>query len=143
MKEDTSSPTMFAEAVMLTCVVNANENRDVAIVGIPNAFVQTVVEGKKNRAFIRISGPLVYILVTIAPDVYGPYVMVGKKGEKQLLVQCLTALYSTMAASPLYYKNFVKSLKSKGFKFKPYDPVDDCKISHLIPKVLDKTIEWL
>jgi hypothetical protein len=21
--------------------------------------------------------------------------------------------------------------------------VDDCKISHLIPKVIDKTIEWL
>jgi hypothetical protein len=41
-----------------------------------------------DKAFIHIRGPLVNILVTIAPDVYGPYVMVGKKGEKQLLVQC-------------------------------------------------------
>ncbi len=71
---------------MLTCVVDANENRDVAIVDIPNAFVQTVVEDKKDRAFICIRGPLVNILATIAPDVYGPYVMVGKKGENQLRV---------------------------------------------------------
>ena len=85
---------------------------------------------------------------------------VGKKGEKQLLVQCLTALYGTMVASLLYYKKFVKSLKSKGFKLNPYDPcvankqvkgeqltvcfhVDDCKISHVSPKVVDETIEWL
>jgi hypothetical protein len=62
----------------------------------------------------------------------------------------------------LYYKKFVKSLKSKGFKFKlnPYDPcvankivegkqitvcfhVDDCKLSHEHPKVIDETIDWL
>jgi hypothetical protein len=115
---------------------------------------------KKDRAFIRIHGSLVNILVTIAPDVYGPYVTVGKIGERQLLVQCLTALYGTMVALLLYYKKFAKSLKSKGFKLNPYDPcmvntqvkggqltvcfhVDDCKILHLIPKVVDKTIEWL
>jgi hypothetical protein len=160
MKEDASSSTVSAEAVMLTCVVNANENRDVAIMDAPNAFFQTVVEDKKDRAFIRIRGPLVNILVTIAPGVYEPYVTVGMKGEKQLLVQCLTALYGTMVVLLLYYTKFVKSLKSKGFKLNPYDPcvankqvkgeqltvcfhVDDCKISHLLPKVVDKILEWL
>jgi len=103
------------------CIVDANENKEVAIVDIPNAFVQTVVEDEKDRAFIRIRGPLVNILVSIAPDVFGWYVMVGKKGKKQLLVQCLTALYGTMVALLLYYKKFVKSLKSKGFKLNPYD----------------------
>ncbi len=71
---------------MLACVVDANKNREVAIVNIPNAFVQTVVEDEKDRAFIRIRGPLVNIMVSIAPDVYGPYVTVGKKSKKQLLV---------------------------------------------------------
>jgi hypothetical protein len=139
---------------MLTCVVNANGSREVTIVDIPNAFVQTVVEDKKDRAFICIRGPLVNIMVSIAPDVYGPYETDGKKGKKQLLVQCFTALYGTMVASLLYYKKFVKSLKSKGFKLNPYDPcvankqvkgeqltvcfhVNNCKISHLIPKVMD------
>jgi hypothetical protein len=59
-------------------------------------LVQTVVEDEKDRALICIRGLLVNILVSIAPDVYGPYVTVGKKGKKQLLVQCLTALYGTM-----------------------------------------------
>ena len=160
LKEDASSPTVSNEAVMLTCVIDADENRDVAIVDIPNAFVQTVVEDEKDRAFIRIRGPLVDILVSIAPDVYGEYVTIGKRGKKQLLVQCLTALYGTMVASLLYYKKFVKSLKSKGFKLNPYDPcvankqvdgeqltvcfhVDDCKISHISSKVVSNTIDWL
>ena len=49
LKEDASSPTVSNEAVMLTCVIDADENRDVAIVDIPNAFVQTVVEDEKDR----------------------------------------------------------------------------------------------
>jgi hypothetical protein len=81
-KEDASPPTVSSEAVMLTCIVDANENREVATVDIPNAFVQTVVEDEKDKAFIHICGPLVNILVSIAPDVYGLYVTVGKKGKK-------------------------------------------------------------
>ncbi len=104
LKEDASSPTIYNEAVMLTCVVHADENRDVAIVDIPNAFIQTVVKNEKDRAFIQIRGPLVDILVSIAPDVYGEYVTIGKKGKKQLLVQCLADLYGTMVALLLYYE---------------------------------------
>jgi hypothetical protein len=76
------------EAVLLACIVDANKNRDVAIVDIQNAFVQTIVEDEKDKALICI---LVDILVSIVPNVYGPYGMVGKKGKKQLLVQYLTA----------------------------------------------------
>jgi hypothetical protein len=115
-KEDTSSPTVSLEAVLLTHVVDANKNRDVSIVDIPNAFVQTIVKDEKDKALICICGPLVDILVSIAPSVYRLYATVGKKDKKQLLVQCLTALYGTMVALLLYYKKFVKSLKSKGFK---------------------------
>jgi Reverse transcriptase (RNA-dependent DNA polymerase) len=160
LKEDASSPTVSSEAVMLTCTIDAKEKREVAVVDIPNAFVQTVIEDEKDRSFIRIRGPLVDILTNIAPDVYGEYVTIGKNGDKVLLVQCLNALYGTMVASLLYYKKFVKSLKSKGFKLNPYDPcvankqvegkqltvcfhVDDCKISHISTKVVDDTIDWL
>jgi hypothetical protein len=64
-----------------------------------------------------------------------------------------------MVALLLYYKKFVKNLKYKGFKRNPYNPcvankqvngeqltvcfhMANCKILHLIPKVVDKTIEW-
>ncbi len=63
---------------------------------IPNAFIQTVVVDEKDIALIHIRGPLIDILVSIAPDVYGPYVTIAKKYEKKMLVQCLTALYGTM-----------------------------------------------
>ncbi len=71
-KEDVSSPTVTAEAVMLTCVIDAQEGRDVAVVDIPNAFVQTVVseEDAQHCVIVRIRGPLVDILESIAPDVY-------------------------------------------------------------------------
>ncbi len=113
---------MSLEAVFLMCVFDANKNRDVAIANIQNAFVQTIVEDEKDKALICIRGPLVDVLVSIAPNVYGPYVTVGKKGKKQILVQCLNALYGTMVALLLYYKKFIKSLKSKGFELNPYDP---------------------
>ncbi len=49
MKEDASPPTVSAEAVMLMCIIDANENRNVAIVNIPNAFVPTVAEDKMTE----------------------------------------------------------------------------------------------
>ena len=159
-KEDASSPTVATESVLLTCIIDAEEGRDVAVIDIPNAFVQTRVEDEKDMAFIKIRGVLVDILVDIAPDVYGPYVTEDKKGVKQLIVKCLNALYGTMVASLLYYKKFVKSLTDIGFELNPYDPcvankmiggkqmtvcfhVDDCKLSHKKIHVVNKIIEYL
>jgi hypothetical protein len=100
-KEDVSSLTVAAESMLLSCIIDAEEERDVAVVDILNAFVQTRVENKKDMAFIKIRGILVDILVEIAPDVYKSYVSKDKKGSKQLLVQCQNALYGTMIASLL------------------------------------------
>jgi hypothetical protein len=91
-KEDVSSPTVLAEAAILTCVINALDNQDIAIIDIPNAFVQTVVKDEEHRVIVRIRGPLVDILVSIAPDFYGPYVSTNKAGQKVLLVQCLNTV---------------------------------------------------
>jgi hypothetical protein len=43
-KEDVSSPAVTAEAIMLTCVIDAQEDRDIAVIDIPNVFVQTVID---------------------------------------------------------------------------------------------------
>jgi hypothetical protein len=161
-KEDLSSLTVYAEAVMLTCIIDAVEDRDIAMVGIPNAFAQTVVseEDAEHRVVVCIRRPLVDILVLIAPDEYGPYVLINKSCQKILMVECLNAVYGTMVTTLLYYKKFVKSLTKKGFKLNPYDDcianntvkgkqiticfhVDDCKISQPTTKVVDKSIDWL
>ena len=49
---------------------------------------------------------LVNILVKIAPDVYRDYVTTDKNENKQLLVECLNALYGTMVMALLYYQKF-------------------------------------
>ena len=159
-KEDASSPTVATESVLLSCIIDAEEGRDVAVVDIPNAFVQTAVEDEKDMAIIRLRGDLVDILVSIAPDVYKKFVTTDRKGSKVLIVQCQNALYGTMQASLLYYRKFTQSLTKIGFELNPYDPcvanktiegeqmticfhVDDCKVSHRSSKVVDDIIGWL
>jgi hypothetical protein len=94
---------------MLTCVIDALEGRDVAVVDIFNEFVQTVIEDKEHRVIVCIRGPLVDVLVNIASHVYGLYLSFNKSGQKVLLVQCLNAMYGTMVAALMYYKKFVRS----------------------------------
>ena len=72
-KEDASSPTVATEAVLLTCIVDAEEDRDVAVIDIPNAFIQTKIEDEKDMAIIKIRGILVNILSKIVPEVYKDY----------------------------------------------------------------------
>jgi hypothetical protein len=159
-KEDVSSPMVLAEAVMLTCMIDALEDQDIVVIDIPNAFVQTVLEDEEHHVVICIREPLVDILVSITPDVYGPYVSTNKAGQKVLLVQCLNAVYGTMVAALLYYEKFVKSLTKQGYKINPYDGcvankvvkgkqvmvcfhINDCKISHKSSAVIDDMIAWL
>ncbi len=42
---------------------------------------------------------LVDILVSIVPDLYGPYVTMNKSGQKVLIVECLNTIYGTMVAA--------------------------------------------
>jgi hypothetical protein len=159
-KSEASSPTVATESVMLSCIIDAEENRDVAIIDIPNAFIQTKIDDEKDMAIIKIRGVLVDMVVEIAPEEYEPFVTTDRKGNKSLLTQCLNAIYGTMVASLLYYCKFCKTLQREGFTKNPYDPcvanrqvegkqqticwhVDDCKISHVESKTNDDFIEVL
>ena len=53
-KEDSSSPTVSTEAVLLTCIVDAEEERDVATIDIPNEFIQATIEDEKDMAVTKI-----------------------------------------------------------------------------------------
>jgi hypothetical protein len=99
--EDTSSPTVSTKSVLLLCIIYAEEGWDVAVVDIPNAFIQTRVENEEDMAFIKIQGVLLDILVEIAPAMYNPFISRNRKGVTQLLAQCQNALYSKMVASML------------------------------------------
>ncbi len=146
--------------MLLTSLVDAQENRDVAIVDILNTFIQTVVENDEDKVVMRVRGHMVDVLVKVAPSMYGPYVSTDKQGRKQLLVECLNAIYGMMVASLLCYCKFTRSLKNQGYVMNPYDPcvwnkmiekqqiticfhVNDCKVLHKSARVVDKAIKWL
>ena len=149
-KEDSSSPTAATKSVLLTSVVDASKERDVAI-------IDTQVNEEKNQVHIRISGKVVEWLVETAPEVYADFVYYEKRGTPTMIVECYNAIYGTMVAGLLYYRKFTSSLKKHGYTMNPYDPcvwnkdingkqfsivfhVNDCKISHVDPRVIDKTM---
>ena len=64
---EVSSPMVSLESILLTAVIDALEDRDVAILDIPNnAFVQTYMKGKKVIMKLRVS--LAELLVQVAPE---------------------------------------------------------------------------
>ena len=158
--QEASSPTASLESVLLTATIDASEDRDVCIIDIPNAFVQTRITNETDRAIMRMRGKLAKLLVKVAPKIYTKYVTVNSKGETVLYVKLLNALYGIMKAALLFYQRFVGDLESIGFVLNPYDPcvankmvdghqltivwhVDDLKISHKSEKTVTRMITWL
>jgi hypothetical protein len=68
-KEESSSSTVSTEAVLLTLIVDAHKGRDVAVIDISNAFIQTRVDDAKDHVIICITGVIVDWLVKVAPKV--------------------------------------------------------------------------
>jgi hypothetical protein len=53
-KGSASSPNVTTESVLLSCIIDAEEERDAALVDILNVFVQMRVEKEKDMTFIKI-----------------------------------------------------------------------------------------
>ena len=49
---DATSTTAALEYVLLAAVIDAHERRDVAVIDIPNAFVQTRLEDDRDKAIM-------------------------------------------------------------------------------------------
>ena len=158
-REDSASPTAALESIFLTSIIDAKEKRDVMTADVPNAFIQTPMPDSSEKVVMKITGVLVHLMVEMAPEIYGPYV-VYENGKKVLYVRVLKALYGMLVASLLWYTKFKKDLEGQGFEFNPYDPcvankmvngkqhtirfhVDDLMCSHVDPQVNTKFLKWL
>ena len=160
-KEESTSPTTTLESVIITAVVDAKENRDVATVDIPNAFIQTELAKKEedDRVILKIRGKLVDMLVDIDPGTYAKFVAF-ENGKKILYCEVLKAIYGMLMSALMFYKKWRKDLIRKGYTINPYDPcvankiirgkqhtvtwhVDDLKSSHIDKTVNDEFIKWV
>jgi hypothetical protein len=155
---DATSPTVSNEAVFLTAAIEAREGRAKATVDIPGAFMHAD-QGKDDVVHVRLTDIMVDILLQLDHAKYAPYVVI-ERGRRVLYVQLDKALYGTIKAAKLFYENFLGTLKKLKFETNPYDAcvankmingkqctivwhVDDLKISHQDPKVIDTIISIL
>ena len=151
-KEDTASPTVSQDAFFLTSLIDAVEGRDKAVTDIKGAYLNAKM---KDEVFMKIMGPEIDLFVEIDQDL-AKYIAV-EKGKRVLYVQLDKALYGCVQSALLWYELYSETLADMGFELNPYDLcvanaviegeqcticwyVDDNKISHVNPAVVDKVI---
>ena len=64
-REETASPTVNLESIMLTTIIDAKEGRDIMTVDVPNVFIQATIDTEEGeeRVMMKITGVLVDLLV--------------------------------------------------------------------------------
>ena len=82
-KDSVSAPTVATESLILTCVIDAIDNWDVATVDIPSAFIQADME--REEVHMKFEGQMVHLLARIDPKLYRKY-SVDEKGKYVLYV---------------------------------------------------------
>ena len=97
-KDEVSAPTVATEALMLTCVINAMEHRDVATVDVPCAFMQADMEGEEVN--MKLEGKMVDLLAKLDPKLYRKYII--DEGGKQVLYVKLKKLYMELSKLQCY-----------------------------------------
>ena len=156
-KEDASSPTVRTESVLLSLVIDAMEERDIAIVDVPGAFLRARLE---EIVHVCLRGFLADLMVDIAQETYGPFAYKDNNGETVLYIRLTRALYGCLKSSLQFWKQLSSVLEHEGFSCNQYDScvmnkiingnqctvtfhVDDLKISHRDEKVVTGIIEML
>ena len=155
-KIESSSPTASLAGLMLTCMIDAYENRDVATVDIPGAFLQTKMPDDEEDVHVMLDGRMAELLAKISPETYQKYIH-HRRGQAYIYCKCNVAIYGTLKAALLFWKKLSASLTKRGFIINPYDwcvankvingkqctivwHVDDLKISHVDSNVVSEII---
>ena len=125
-KEDSTAPTVSMEAVFLTAVIDSLENRDVAVLDVPGAFMQADID---ELVHVRFTGEMVKMLLQIDEQMYSEYVVM-EKGEQVMYMELLKALYGTLRAARLFWQKLSKQLIA-GWGFVP-NKYDDCVVNKMI-----------
>jgi hypothetical protein len=155
-KAETSSPTVRTESLLLSCVIDAREERQVMTCDVPGAFMQVDVD---KVVHVKLEGPLAELLAKVNPLLYEKY-FCEEKGKSVMYVQLQKALYGTLSASLLFWRDLSGHLEKEGYVANPYDScvmnkmvngkqstvlwhVDDLKISHVEGSANESVLDGL
>ena len=156
-KSEWASPTVSTDGVILTSTIEAHEERDVAVIDVPNAFLNA---NNNEKTLMLLKGKLAELMVQIDPKLYRKHIITSSKGEPMLYVKLSKALYGLLQSALLFYRKLRADLEVFGFVVNPYDPcvankvingsqmtvtwhVDDLKISHKDSGEVTKCIQYL
>ena len=106
-KEAIASPTVATESVLLTATIEAAENRDVAVVDIPGAFLQANID---EDVWMALDGTLAELMCKVSPKLYSKYVTTNKKGRKILYVKLDKAIYGLLKSALQFIGDYQKIL---------------------------------
>ena len=107
-------------------MVDAWENRKVAVLDVPGAFMQVDMD---ELVHVRFSGEMVDKLLEIDHELYSGYVTI-EGGEKVMYVELLKALYGTLQAAQLFWEKLhAKLVKDWGFMTNRYD---SCVVNKMV-----------
>jgi hypothetical protein len=154
-KDETSSPTVSTDALMLSLLIDAHERRDVATADVAGAYLHANME---DFTLLKMEGESVDIMCSVDKN-YTKYVCY-ENGKKVLYLKLLKALYGCVQSALLWYELFSTTLQASGFELNPYDTcvanktidgkqctiawyVDDNKISHVDDKVVTQVIKMI
>jgi hypothetical protein len=151
-KSETASPTVAADALITSFLIDVFEGRDAGICDVAGAYLKAMMD---DFVILKFTGKAVEILCKMSKK-YLPYVCV-ENGKKTIYVQLKKALYGCVKSALLWYKMFSETLQDMGFELNPYDQcvancdfngsqctivwyVDDMKVSHKDPDVVSAVI---
>ena len=92
--------------MFLTAIIDALENREVAVLDVPGAFMQADID---ELVHVRFTGEMVNMLLYIDYHKYKDSV-VTKRGDKIMYMEFLKALYGTLRAACLFWEKLSKQL---------------------------------
>ena len=89
---------MSTEAVFLTAMIDALEDRDVAVIDIPGAFMQADMD---DEVIIRFEGKMTELLIEVDEALYRPYAVMER--GKWLYMWICSRLYTEHSRRPVYF----------------------------------------
>ena len=154
-KDESSSPTISNDAFLMSLIIDALEERDVATADVEGAYLNADME---DFTIMKVTSPDHIRILCEVDETYKEYVGVDESGNEVLYLQLVKALYGCIKSALLWYRLFSETLVDMGFQLNPVDKcvankmvngeqctvawyIDDNKISHKDPKVVSEVIE--
>jgi len=97
-KEQTTSPTVSTDALMLSLMIDAYEGRDVATADVVGAYLMADLD---EFTLLKLTGESVSIMCEVNPD-YKNFVAL-ENGKQVLYLRLLKALYGCVRSAFLWY----------------------------------------